>query len=509
MQAQSQKATFYWHDYETFGLMKHVDRPAQFAGQRTDLNFEPVDAPDQWFCRPSPDYLPSPEACLVTGITPQTAAQKGLPEAEFARRIHERFNVPETLVIGYNNLRFDDEVSRALFWRNFLDMYSHQFRNGCSRWDLYPFTLAVWALRDEGTVWPTVTDEDGTERVTFRLEKLTQANGIVHTHAHDAVSDVEATYLFAKHLAKVQPRLWKWALDNRGKDAVSRALTNGAPCVYVDPYAGQKAGFLRFVMPICTSPQNRNEVLCWDCRYDPSVLDGLPPQEIRRLAMAGKEERREGESRLPLVRVKVNQCPFVCADLRIINARVAERFAIDVEAVLANGVTLAQITPRIQGPCLQALEMNDADRPEPVDPEEALYSGFMCPADEKTAAEVRRLLPEELATRHREGRIVFENPVFEELLFRMRARSWPETLDADEAERFKNLARRLLSGEVPGRRVPQAYFDAIDTLVAKNDALLEEERISQERAQERSDVLEALYNWGEFVMERIEENPVF
>ena len=28
--------TLYWHDYETFGLDPRYDRPAQFAGIRTD-----------------------------------------------------------------------------------------------------------------------------------------------------------------------------------------------------------------------------------------------------------------------------------------------------------------------------------------------------------------------------------------------------------------------------------------------------------------------------------------
>ena len=36
------KPTFYWYDFETFGLNKRTDRPAQFAGIRTDMAFKPV-----------------------------------------------------------------------------------------------------------------------------------------------------------------------------------------------------------------------------------------------------------------------------------------------------------------------------------------------------------------------------------------------------------------------------------------------------------------------------------
>ena len=142
--------SFYWHDYETFGLNRRTDRPVQFAGLRTTLDFEPQGEVDVWYAKPALDYLPQPESCLITGITPQQALQKGLPEAQFACKIYEQFNTPGTIVVGYNNLRFDDEVTRAMFWRNLYDMYAHQYKNGCSRWDLFPFVLAVWALRDEG-----------------------------------------------------------------------------------------------------------------------------------------------------------------------------------------------------------------------------------------------------------------------------------------------------------------------------------------------------------------------
>ena len=131
--------TFYWHDYETFGLRSLSDRPVQFAGLRTTMDFEPVGDPDLWYARPALDYLPQPESCLITGITPQEALAKGLPEADFAARIFERFNTPGTLVVGYNNLRFDDNVTRALFWRNLFDLNSTTaaragiFFRSCSR----------------------------------------------------------------------------------------------------------------------------------------------------------------------------------------------------------------------------------------------------------------------------------------------------------------------------------------------------------------------------------------
>ena len=70
--AQNELETFYWHDYETWGANPLVDRPAQFAGLRTDTDFNVVGRPLTLYVQPTPDFLPNPEATLVTGITQQS-----------------------------------------------------------------------------------------------------------------------------------------------------------------------------------------------------------------------------------------------------------------------------------------------------------------------------------------------------------------------------------------------------------------------------------------------------
>ncbi|TXH19413.1 MAG: hypothetical protein E6R00_01880, partial [Gammaproteobacteria bacterium] len=120
---------FLWYDLETFGRDPRRSRIAQFAAIRTDAQLRPIEAPLSFFCQPSDDLLPSPGACLITGITPQRARAEGLPEAEFTARIHEEMSRPDTCVAGYNSLRFDDEFIRHLFYRNFFDPYARgEFR---------------------------------------------------------------------------------------------------------------------------------------------------------------------------------------------------------------------------------------------------------------------------------------------------------------------------------------------------------------------------------------------
>ena len=107
--------TFFWHDYETFGVQPRYDRPAQFAGIRTDAELNEIGEPVMWYCQPATDYLPDPQSCLITGITPQHAHQQGLIESEFAARIEAELARPSTVGVGYNTIRFDDKVKHFLF----------------------------------------------------------------------------------------------------------------------------------------------------------------------------------------------------------------------------------------------------------------------------------------------------------------------------------------------------------------------------------------------------------
>ena len=196
------ETSLYWHDYETFGVDPRRDAPVQFAGIRTDVELNLVGDPLVIFCRPPTDRLPSPEACLVTGITPQQAMAEGVCEAEFISAIHAELSIPGTCGVGYNTLRFDDEVTRNCLYRNFFDPYEREWRNGNSRWDIIDMVRLTAALRPDGIEWPL--DAEG--KPSFRLELLTQVNGISHRGAHDALADVHATIDLARLIKKRQPK---------------------------------------------------------------------------------------------------------------------------------------------------------------------------------------------------------------------------------------------------------------------------------------------------------------
>ena len=209
-------ASIFWYDYETTGIDPRRDRPLQVAGIRTDEALNEIEAPLNFYCRPSDDILPHPAACLITGITPQRLEEQGLGEAEFMTRLHAELSRPGTCVAGYNTLRFDDEVTRYSLYRNFFDPSAREWQGGNSRWDLIDLVRTAYALRPEGIQWPL--NDEGV--VTLKLERLTEANGLEHGQAHDALSDVRATIAMARLLRQRQPKLYDFLYRLRGKHAV-------------------------------------------------------------------------------------------------------------------------------------------------------------------------------------------------------------------------------------------------------------------------------------------------
>lgn len=481
--------TFYWYDLETFGLDRRKDRPAQFAGCRTDadLNLLTGASGEVLYERPAEDYLPSPESVLLTGITPQECMERGVPEHDFAREVWNRFNVPGTVSVGYNTLGFDNEVCRFLFWRNFQDPYSHQWKNDCGVWDLYPVIVAYWALRGEGIVWPdwkdVTTRKSGSERngVCFRLEELAKANGILHEHAHDALSDVEATIGLARILKEKAPKFWRWAFENRTKSKVVEALGKG-PVVCVKTIFGAERGYTALVMKLAVSPANPNEVWVWDLSKDPSNLPNLTQEEWQRRLFARSQDLEEGEERLPIYRLTVNSCPFVCSDLRVLSDEKAKTYGIDKARCLQHAAVLREVLPKLGG----AVTAIYRERTESVasDVDTSLYQkGFDYTRRDKT---LRGKVGSLLATDLGKVQDSFDDADLNELLFRSKGRNVPETLTEEEKKSWRRYCTDVLrDGKTGGRTISQ-YFDEIDAL--------QETHLDDEEACEK---LELLYEWGE------------
>lgn len=420
-----------WHDYETFGADTRRDRPCQFAAIRTDTDFNEIGEPEMFYCLPADDYLPHPQAVLITGITPQQARREGLPETEFAGRIHELMSRPNTCVVGYNSLRFDDEVTRHLFYRNFIDPYGREWQNGNSRWDLIDLVRATHALRPEGIQWPL--KEDGTP--SFRLEDLTAANGITHGDAaHDALADVRATIALARLLKQAQPRLFDHLFQQRGKHQVNALLdfNNPKPLLHISSRFPASRGCAALVLPLARHPSNPNGVLVYDLSVAPQELLDLPVAAIQeRVFTTQAELEAQGKQRIPLKVVHVNRCP-VLLPVKAMTPENAARFGLDLAQNERHWREL-QASPAGLAAKVQAVFAAEGGFSDGGDPDLMLYSGaFFSNADRQRFVELRNLAPEELG----DAELVFEDARVEEMLFRYRARNWPEYLTSAERERW-------------------------------------------------------------------------
>ncbi|MGO1245926.1 MAG: exodeoxyribonuclease I [Oceanisphaera sp.] len=442
--------SFLFHDYETAGLHPAYDRPVQFAAIRTDAELNEIGEPLMLYCKLPSDYLPSPEATLITGITPQTAQQKGVCEAEFIHHIHDQFSQPNTCILGYNNLRFDDEVTRFTLYRNFYDAYAYSWQQGNSRWDLLDVVRAFYALRPEGIQWPT--DDDG--KPSFKLERLTQANNIDHGDAHDALADVRATIAIAKLLRQAQPKLFDYLFELRSKHKVKALMdvVNSQPLVHVSGRFSSWQGCASWIAPLAWHPDNANAVICVNLAMDLTPLIELSPEQLHE-RLYTKHTELGDQLPVPVKLVHINKCP-VLAKAGALTEQRADELGID-RAQCRKSLDLLRRHPEIREKVV-ALYQIAPDFAPITDVDGALYEGGFFGAADKAAMDIiRSSQPEALA----DMGLQFNDERLPELLFRYRARNYPHTLTEQEWQRWRQHCQDKLTNQA------EPYMQRLEQLV--------------------------------------------
>jgi exodeoxyribonuclease-1 len=469
--------TFYWHDYETFGVNPAVDRPSQFAGLRTDFDLNPIGEPLVIYCQPQLDILPAPQACLITGITPQLALEKGLPEPQFIQAIHQQLSQPKTCGVGYNSIRFDDEVSRYTLYRNFYDPYQRESRNGNSRWDVIDMMRLTRALRPEGIEWP----DHELGRPSFKLEDLTAANGLAHEAAHDALSDVTATIAMAKLIKDKQPRLFDYLLQNRGKNQIAAMLDlkKRKPFFHISGMLSKVHMYGAIMMPLAKHPTNRNGIICIDLSADPEALINLNDEQIRHLVFTAGDKLAEGEERIPLKVVYINKAPVVTTP-KLIDKQAALRLDIDLERCEKNWQRLKAVDLSKK---VADVFANQTFPPKP-EAEQQLYGGFLPNQDRGLLNDIRRAS----ATDFQQQQYYFSDDRYNQLLFSYRARYFPDSLSETEQQTWFESCRWRLTNEQSGYLSMEKNNHEIAQLLADTSL-----------SDQKREVLFALQGWSQNV----------
>lgn len=470
--------SIYWHDYETWGANPQKDSPCQFAGIRTDLNLNIISEPLMIYSQIANDCLPVPQACLITGITPQRSIREGIPEKDFIAKILEQFSKADTCVAGFNNIRFDDEITRYTLYRNFYDPYAREWQNGNSRWDIIDLARACYALRPAGINWPL--NEEGLP--SFKLQDLTKANDIQHQGAHDAMSDVYATIAVAKLIKERQPKLFDYLFTLRNKIKVLEQIDYKklTPLVHISSRISSVNGCCTWIVPIAMHPSNKNAVITLNLALDPTPLFTLSTDEIREKLYTPNSMLEENEQRLPIKLIHINKCP-VLAPAKTLSTENAERLGIDRQLCLQN---LQKIKANLH--CLEKLSQVYAQDQQhhSVDPEHALYSGgFFSAADKELMQQVISSDAQGLT----ELSLPFEDERLHSLLFRYRARNVSQSLSEPEVERWQRY------------RHFKFFDDESSASIKMPDFLIELEQLSVEyaRTPEKLAIIKALYNYAQ------------
>lgn len=471
-------ASFLFYDLETFGINPRQSRIAQFAAIRTDSELNEIDEPISFFVKPANDVLPSPAATLVTGITPQYALQHGVNEAAAFARIMEEMARPETCSAGYNSLRFDDEFIRYGLYRNFYDPYEREWRGGNSRWDMLDALRMMHALRPDGITWRQREDGKGS---SFKLEHLAEDNGLRIGEAHEALSDVRALIGVGKLFKRAQPKLWEYALRLRDKRFAASLLDTFAmtPVLHISQRYPAERLAAAPILPLAVHPHIATRVIAFDLSAEPDALLELDAATIAERLYLRHDQLQEGQVRVPLKEVHTNKCPAL---VRWDHLREADfvRLAIDPDTVLARAERIRAAGPALAEKMRQVFVRERMAGAQDVDA--ALYDGFMAEGDKRLQTQVRGTPPHLLAS----AQYAFRDARLPELLFRYRARNWPEQLLPAEQPQWREFRKQRWLEQDPSTEGSLPHFQNEITRLREEHA----------DAPQKLHLLEQLVQWG-------------
>ncbi|MCK4711234.1 MAG: exodeoxyribonuclease I, partial [Gammaproteobacteria bacterium] len=434
---------------------------------RTDENLEIIGEPLMIYSQPTADFVPHPEAVLITGITPQHALSEGVVEAEFFRQIHTEFSKAGTCIVGYNSIRFDDEVTRFGFYRNFIDPYAYSWQNSNSRWDVLDLMRLTHALRPEGINWPL--NDAGV--VSFKLTDLTAANNIEQTGAHDALVDVKATIAIAKLVKQQQPRLFEFYFDLRNKQRVAELINLAKPqaLLHVSGMFPVQQGCLAPIVPLLAHPTNSNEIICYNLRFNPQQFLQLSAEEIQQKLYTRTLDLAEGEERIPLKGVHLNKSPAL-APVNTLTTAQAEKWQVNWDDINTHYEMLMadpDLITRLSEVYKQAREFEETDA------DSALYEGFISRDDRLRCNQLLAASPEDLVNWTADD---FQDSRLQTLLFRYRARNYPDTLLESEKKQWDEFRHKRLSAPENSSILSQKEYLMIIDELKKDESTTEEQQ---------------------------------
>jgi len=452
---------FYWYDYETFGLSPKIHRIAQFAGIRTDEDFNILNE-DMFYCKPTHDCLPSPEACAITGITPQDCEKKGLIEHEFIIKINQEFSKPNTCIVGYNSIAFDDEFTRHTLYRNFIDPYAWHWKNSNTRWDILKVVRFCYAHAKNSSLKWVYNDK---KNPIFKLDRLAPANGIEHSDAHDAMADVIATIGIAKIIKDTQPKLFKHALSLSDKNEVKEKIKLFSPMLYTSGIYPSKFSCTKLTTVLGGHPDYSNSAILFNLEQDPNLLVTLDEEELRKRLFS------KGKDRLQTQVLAYNKSPmFTYEERRINNPQLLDQMQIDKVKCMQHLDYILENKEIIKKK-IESIYKKDSDREPTTDVDQSLYDNFISKEDREICDEIQHLSLNQMSTFKPD----FDDRKLSELFLYFKARNYPESLTEDENKKWNKIVNTRLKG-LNGYLSIKSFKNSLIKLLEDSLELSEEEQ---------------------------------
>ena len=435
---------YVFYDLETTGISPEYDQPLQFAAILTDENFVERNRINIR-CRLAPHILPSPHALVVTGVTPDALTDPSLPSLlDFTHQIAElSARWAPAIWVGYNTMKFDEEVLRQTFYQNLSpNIYATQF-NGNTRFDILSAVYAAFVRDPDLFAWPT----DDAGRRSFKLDRLAPANGFNAHNAHDALGDVEATIHLARQFATRNPALWEELLQATNKAQMQSKLETFRPLELVTRFGGGEPR--SYTGCLCGYSQgNAAHAAFFD-------LDAADPAELITASDEALFAAVDGTPKI-IRGISTNKAPALL-DLVAPSAEHLRRAAIIADA--------PEFRRRV-GAAMAARFVEDPNAP-PKPVEKQIYGAFYSNADKQLLQEFQ------LADWPRRQEIVvgFADPRLRQLGRRLVAFYSPALLNAEETTRFNAYLGEKWSAE----DTPETEWMTMSKAKAAIDALREQE----------------------------------
>lgn len=213
------------------------------------------------------------------------------------------------------------------------------------------------------------------------------------------------------------------------------------------------------VLPLAWHPRNKNALIVCDLHLDPQALLDLDAETLRQRLYTRREDLAEGELPVPLKLIHINKCPVV-APMSVLRPEDQQRLGLDMALYQQRALRLndAQKVWQDKVSAIYAREDFSASQ----DPEQQLYDGFIGDRDRRLCEQVRTVDPGQLA----QEQWPFDDERLPELLFRYRARNFPDTLSADEQERWRLFCQKRLS--VPEWGAPNTLESFVEAAAQLN-----------------------------------------